>query len=107
MPVEACSEKPPFSSSGIPQQYSITSRPRATSPIASDKTLPCSSVRMRPISSRRWSTRSRILKRSAVRLDSDIARQAGNASFAACTARSTSPAVAKSTAPVWTPRAGL
>src|SRR5439155_20470917 len=49
MPVDACSEKPPFSSSGIPQQYSITSRPRATSPIASDKTLPCSSVRMRPI----------------------------------------------------------
>ena len=53
IPVDACSEKPPFRSSGIPQQYSITSSPRATSPIASDKTFPCSAVRKRAISSRR------------------------------------------------------
>ena len=43
MPVEACSENSPLSSVGRPQQYSITSSPRATSPIASEKTLPCSS----------------------------------------------------------------
>ena len=39
--------------------------------------------------------------------DSDIARQAGNASFAACTAGSTSSTEAKSTAPVCWPVAGL
>src|SRR5918912_1190950 len=35
MPVDACSVKPPLSSVGSPQQNSITSSPRVTSPNAS------------------------------------------------------------------------
>jgi hypothetical protein len=46
-------------------------------------------------------------KKSSARFASDVARQAGNASIAARTAESTSSAVAKSTAPVWRPAAGL
>ena len=41
--VEAWSEYSPLSSCGIPQANSITSRPRCTSPAASESTLPCSS----------------------------------------------------------------
>ena len=44
MPVEACSEYSLFRSVGMPQQNSITSSPRVTSPIASESTLPCSAV---------------------------------------------------------------
>ena len=40
------------------------------------------------------------------RLASDVARQAGNASAAAWTARSTSSVLARSTSCVWTPVAG-
>ena len=47
------------------------------------------------------------VKKMAVRFESDIARHAGKASVAACTAWSTSSTVAKSTAPVWMPFAGL
>ena len=43
---------PPLSSVGMPQQNSITSSPRATSPIASESTLPCSAVSSRASSSR-------------------------------------------------------
>src|SRR5215831_12620473 len=60
MPVEACSLKLPLSSVGRPQQYSITSSPRATSPIASDRTLPCSAVRRRARSSR-WASKSSVI----------------------------------------------
>src|SRR5204862_779296 len=42
MPVDACSEYSDFNSVGRPQQNSITSRPRVTSPSASDSTFPCS-----------------------------------------------------------------
>ena len=66
-------------SSGIPQQYSITSSPRATSPIASESTLPCSAVSSFAMSSRCTWTSSRIRKNNSVRRDSDIARHAGNA----------------------------
>ena len=48
-----------------------------------------------------------MVKKMAVRFESDIARHAGNASFAVCTARSISSRVAKSTAPVCRPSAGL
>jgi len=41
------------------------------------------------------------------RFDSDVARQAGNAAFAAATARCTSSIDAKSTCPVCLPVAGL
>ena len=43
-PVETFSEKPPLSRCGMPQANSTTSRPRATSPAASEATLPCSAV---------------------------------------------------------------
>ena len=96
-----------MSSVGIPQAYSITSRPRATSPIASVKTLPCSATSSRARSSRCAFRSSRIEKKSSARRPSDIARQAGNASRAAATAASTSSTEAKSTDPVCSPVAGL
>src|SRR5499427_8960087 len=43
-PVETFSENPPLSRCGMPQANSTTSRPRATSPAASEATLPCSEV---------------------------------------------------------------
>ena len=46
MPVDTCSEKPPFSRLGMPHAYSMFSRPRATSPAASDTTFPCCDVRI-------------------------------------------------------------
>ena len=107
IPVDACSVMPPFRRCGMPQQNSITSSPRATSPSASDVTLPCSSVRWRAISSRLSWNSSRIAKKSSARFARDSARQAGNAAFAACTALSTSSAVARSRTPVCTPFAGL
>ncbi len=91
----------------MPQQNSITSSPRVTSPIASDSTLPCSAVRYLAISSRRSCTSSRIANRISARFAIESARHAGNAAFAAWTARSTSSAVAKSTAPDCWPVAGL
>ena len=91
----------------MPQQNSITSSPRVTSPIASDSTLPCSAVRYLAISSRRSCTSSRIANRISARFAIESARHAGNAAFAAWTARSTSSTVAKSTAPDCWPVAGL
>ena len=44
-------EARPSAACGIPQANSITSSPRATSPSASERTLPCSAVRIRAISS--------------------------------------------------------
>src|SRR5579885_658862 len=107
MPVDACSVIPPLSRLGSPQQNSITSSPRVTSPSASGSTLPCSAVRMRAISSRRSCTSSRMRKKSSARRASESDRHAGNAAFAAWTAASTSSTEAKSTAPVCSPVAGL
>ena len=91
----------------MPQQYSITSSPRVTSPSASESTLPCSAVRSFAASSRRAATSSRMRKKISARRPSETARHAGNASFAAWTALSTSSTVAKSTSPLWRPVAGL
>ena len=91
----------------MPQQNSITSSPRATSPSASEVTFPCSSVSSRARSPR-WAWKSsRIRKKSSARRDSESARQSGSAFRAAATARSISSADAKATVPVCTPRAGL
>jgi len=107
IPVEACSEYSPFSRWGIPHANSTTSRPRATSPSASERTLPCSRVRNRAMSSR-WSSKSaRMRKKISARRESDVARQAGNAALATATAAATSSTEAKSTAPVCAPVAGL
>ena len=97
----------PLSRCGIPQANSITSSPRVTSPIASESTLPCSAVRIRATSSRRSCTSSRIRKSSSARFASEVARQAGNAAFAAATAAPTSSVVARSTSPDCCPSAGL
>src|SRR5213083_1993473 len=51
----------------MPQQYSITSSPRATSPFASESTLPCSAVRILAMSSRCSSRSLRIRKKVYVR----------------------------------------
>ena len=53
----------------MPQANSTFSRPRATSPRASDGTLPCSDVRNAAISWRWVSTRFRIRNRISVRFD--------------------------------------
>ena len=43
-PRDGCSENPPLSRWGTPHANSTFSMPRATSPFASDSTLPCSDV---------------------------------------------------------------
>ena len=93
-------------SDGIPQQNSITSSPRVTSPVASVRTLPCSAVSSRARSSLCAATSSRMRKNSSARRASESDRQAGKASRAACTAASTSSAAAKSTDAVCRPVAG-
>ena len=107
MPVEACSENSPLRSCGMPQANSITSRPRVTSPIASDSTLPCSATSSFAISCLFSCTSSRIRNISSARRASETVRHDTNADFAACTAASTSSTEARSTAPVWRPLAGL
>jgi hypothetical protein len=106
IPVEACSLKPPFSRLGIPHANSTFSRPRCTSPIASDRTFPCCEVIIAAISVFRASRSSRIWNIVSARFESDVARQPGNASVAAATACPTSSVVAKSTSWVCSPVAG-
>jgi hypothetical protein len=104
--VETFSLNPPRSAEGIPQAYSMTSRPRCTSPAASASTLPCSAVITSASRSRRAWTSSRKAKSAAVRFASDASRQARAARSAACTATATSAAQASSTVPVRRPVAG-
>ena len=107
MPLAACSEYSPLISCGMPQANSMFSRPRATSPIASVRTLPCSAVSSVAISLRFASTSSRRRNITSARRDNDVARHSGNAAFAAATAAPTSSTVARSTAPDCSPVAGL
>ena len=81
--------------------------PRATSPAASESTLPCWLVSSRAISSVFASTRLRKAYISFVRTASDVRRQSVNASAAAATAASTSSVLARPTAAVCLPVAGL
>jgi hypothetical protein len=105
-PVDTFSENPPLSRCGMPQANSTTSRPRATSPAASEATLPCSAV----ISAARslvWlCTSSRNANRIAARLDSETFFQLSKAVLAAATAAFTSAGLAKSTWPLTWPVAG-
>ena len=91
----------------MPVANSMFSSPRATSPIASDSTLPCCSVMSRAMSLRCSCIASRIRNKMSARLDNDVRRQPANASFAVATAASTSSALAKSTSCVCAPVAGL
>ena len=90
----------------MPVANSRFSRPRATSPRASDGTLPCSAVRCAAMSVRCSSTSWRIRNRISVRLLIEVARQAGKAATAARTTVSTSSAEAKSTSRASCPAAG-
>ena len=83
------------------------SRPRATSPIASDTTLPCSAVSMVAISLRFASTSSRMRNMISARFDRLVERQVTDAAFADATAASTSSSDARSTMPDCSPSAGL
>jgi hypothetical protein len=105
-PVETFSDVDPLSRCAMPQANSTTSRPRATSPRASEVTLPCSAVRIAASSSRRAARSSRKAKRTCVRRASEVARQAGKAALAEATAASTSSAEAKATRRATSPVAG-
>src|SRR6202035_4916438 len=83
-----------------------TSRPRAISPSASLRTLPCSDVMIAASSPRRRSSAVRKSNKTRARRDSVDVRQECQAALAAATAVSTSAAEAKSTCPVTVPRAG-
>ena len=106
-PVDTFSENSPLSRCGMPQANSTTSRPRATSPAASDATLPCSALISAAMSACRARTSSRNANMTPARLTSEVARQPGNAPAAAWTAALTSAADAKSTVPLTCPVAGL
>ena len=106
-PVDACSVNPPFNRCGIPVANSMFSWPRATSPIASDRTFPCCSVISRPMSLRCSWIVSRIRNRMSARLLSEVARQPTKASRATSIAASTSSTLAKSTSWLCSPVAGL
>src|SRR5665647_2296910 len=106
-PVETCSENPPLSSCGTPAANSTFSRPRAISPAASDRTLPCSAVTIAASSSLRSRRSSRNANSTPDRLDSDAWRQSLEAATAVATAVFTSAAEARSTVPVCSPMAGL
>ena len=83
-PVETFSENPPLSRCGMPQANSTTSRPRATSPAASEATLPCSSVISCAISLAWDRMSSRNANSTEARLASETRRQVWKASLAAC-----------------------
>ncbi len=96
----------PLSRCGMPQANSTTSRPRVTSPRASDSTLPCSAV-MIAARSPAWRS-SRSLKRNITRarLSGVVSAQAGKAAAAASTAACTSSTEASGTRFVTAPVAG-
>ena len=86
MPVPTASVNSPFSRCGMPQANSTTSRPRCTSPSASDSTLPCSAVMIAESSLRSRSSSSFSLNITRARRSGGVAAQAGHAAAAAATA---------------------
>ena len=107
MPALTFSVNSLFRSCGAPQAYSTMSMPRASSPAASDNTLPCSREIAATSSSARCS--SSALKRNMTRARASgvVVAHAGNAAFAASTARPTSAAVANGTRAPSAPVAGV
>src|ERR671916_3240490 len=85
-PVDAWSEYSPLSSCGMPQANSTTSRPRCTSPAASESTLPCSSEMISASCLTCAFTSSRKVNKTLVRLLSEAWLQDANAARAAATA---------------------
>ena len=91
----------------MPQAYSTTSRPRMTSPLASETTLPCSSATSTEISSRCRSMRSRSANMIRARRITDTSRHSCQALLAAATAASTSAGSASATWACCSPVAGF
>src|SRR6478735_9202469 len=106
-PVETCGELPPLSRCGMPQATSTTSWPRATSPRASERTLPCSAVMIAASSSLRELSSSRNANTTCVRALTDVAAQSTDALRAEATAASISSGPAKATRPLTSPVAGF
>ena len=92
---------------GRPQAYSTVSMPRVTPTNASAKVLPWSRVMSAASSSRCFQASSRKANRTWLRAMSGMSRQAGKASFAASTARSTSVLPPRGTRAMTSPVAGL
>ena len=91
----------------MPHANSTTSRPRCTSPSASESTLPCSSVMSSARRSACALTSSRNANMIFVRALTDVCDQPGNASQAASIACSTSAVSARRTSAATWPVAGL
>src|SRR3954471_1815783 len=106
-PVETWSEYSPLRRCGIPQANSTTSRPRCTSPRASDRTLPCSSVINSAIRSAFALTSSRNANRTFDRRLSDACDHSSKAAAAERTAAPTSSELARSTSACCSPVAGF
>ena len=96
-PVEAWSEYSPLSRDGRPQANSTTSRPRWTSPRASETTLPCSAEMTSASSSMRSTTSCRNANMIFVRALREDCDHDSKAAPAVATASSTSPGVASRT----------
>src|SRR6478735_1283152 len=92
---------------GMPQANSATSRPRVTSPSASESTLPCSAVMSAATSSLRSLSSSRKAKSTPARLASEASAHSSHAEAADVTTSSTSEAEARSSTPDCSPVAGL
>ena len=90
----------------MPHANSTTSRPRVTSPRASESTLPCSSVMIAASSSLCSFSSSRKANMTWVRLVIEVVPHSANAAFAAATASSMIRTEAKSTVPLTLPVAG-
>src|SRR6478735_7788343 len=106
-PPATCSEYSPLRWCMRPVQNSTFSRPRATSPIASDTVLPCSDVMTRPSSSARKEMISRSRNITALRLARPVSRHAGCAALAFSATSWRNSALAKATSAVCRPVAGL
>ena len=79
MPGAMSSRLSPIISVGMPQACSTFSMPRCSSPRVSARFLPCSSVRLREISSAFSSSRALSRKSTRARSTAGVSRQAGNA----------------------------
>ncbi len=107
MPGPAPSVYSPFSSCGAPMQYSTTSRPRITSPLASGRVLPCCSDRASASLSMSRCRRSTIFIITRARRCGFTAAHAGCAASAALTAMSISSREASGVCAITSPIAGL
>ena len=105
-PLETSVECAPFMRWGMPQANSTFSMPRATSPLASLSTLPCSAVMSAASAPRCPSSSSRRRNRVAARALNEVAAHSRAASLAPATACATSSELARATDPDCSPVAG-